>query len=62
MNTPLSQLSAEEREARHDDYIDHRTCEVASILIQKRGREPKRAYKIAARFAAVEFNKLIRWG
>jgi len=58
--TPLSQLSQAEREQRHDDYMDHRSCEIASILIRK-GREPKRAYEIANRFTEIEFKQLVRW-
>jgi len=56
----LSQLSREDREQRHDDYMDHRSSEIASILIRK-GREPKRAYEIANRFAEIEFKQLVRW-
>jgi len=59
--TPLSQLSKDEREERHQLYMDGRSCEIASILI-RRGREPKRAYEVASRFTEIEFRKLIQWG
>lgn len=58
--TPLSQLSRDEREQRHDDYLDKRTCEIASILIRK-GRKPEWAYKVGARFADIEFSMMTRW-
>ena len=58
--TPLSQLSKDEREERHANYMDHRSCEIASVLI-RRGREPKRAYEVASRFTEIEFKRLIRW-
>ena len=45
---------------RHDDYLDGRSCEIASILI-RRGRDPKRAYEVGSRFSEIEFKKLIRW-
>ena len=44
----------------HDDYLDKRSCEIASILIRK-GRAPEWAYRVGARFADIEFNKMTRW-
>jgi len=58
--TPLSQLSKDEREERHADYLDKRSCQIASCLIRK-GRTPEWAYRVGSRFAEIEFNRLIRW-
>ena len=57
---PLSQLSQADREARHDDYMDHRCCEIACLFI-KRGRERNRVYAVANRFTEMEYKRLVRW-
>jgi len=58
--TPLSQLSKDEREERHADYLDKRSCQIASCLIRK-GRKPEWAYRVANRFTEIEFRKLLEW-
>ena len=61
LKTPLSQLSQDEREQRHANEIDHRTCEIANCLMAK-GWPDESAYRHAARFAELEDKSKREWG